>query len=86
MLDKKASSITAERIALLEELGFAWNAQEAAWNRHLHNLKLFKAAEGHCHVPLEHPQFPKLGLWVKVSDRVVFVFCCRWCSLTPFAI
>lgn len=69
LTDGKQSSITPERIALLEELNFAWNAQEFAWDRHLSDLKQFRATHGHCHVPLNHPDYPKLGLWVKEQRR-----------------
>lgn len=67
--DGKQSSITIERITLLNQLGFAWNAQHAAWNTHMNNLKLFRNENGHCHVPLNHAVFPKLGLWVKEQRR-----------------
>lgn len=67
--DGKQSSITTERISQLEALGFAWNAQEAAWKRHMTCLKKFREQTGHCHVPLNHPDFPKLGLWVKEQRR-----------------
>lgn len=67
--DGKQSSITSERIDLLNELGFAWNAQEAAWARHMEDLKSFRDKFGHTHVPLSHPEFPKLGLWIKEQRR-----------------
>lgn len=69
MQDGKQSSITPERVALLQELDFSWNAQESAWSRHLEDLKEFRAEHGHCHVPLAHPQYPKLGLWTKEQRR-----------------
>jgi len=67
--DGKQSSITLERISLLNEIDFAWNAQEAAWSRNMNDLKQFRAKHNHCHVPLNHPEFPKLGLWVKEQRR-----------------
>jgi hypothetical protein len=69
MTDGKPTSITKERVAKLEELDFAWNAQEAAWKRHVDALRAFKDEHGHCHVPLSDPAFPKLGLWVKEQRR-----------------
>jgi hypothetical protein len=69
MIDGKGSSITPERVAKLNEIGFTWNAQEAAWDKHLTDLKKFKAKEGHCTAPLNHPDYPKLGLWVKEQRR-----------------
>jgi len=68
-LDGRNSSITAERIALLEQVDFAWNAQEAAWERHMADLKAFKEENGDCLVPVNHPNYPKLGLWVKEQRR-----------------
>lgn len=69
MMDGKQSSITNERVAKLDEIGFTWNAQEAAWDKHLADLKRFRVTEGHCTVPLNHPDYPKLGLWVKEQRR-----------------
>jgi len=68
-LDGRNSSITAERIALLEHVDFAWNAQEAAWERHMADLRAFKDENGDCLVPVNHPNYPKLGLWVKEQRR-----------------
>lgn len=69
MRDKKQSSITQERIDLLNQLDFAWNAQEAAWSRHMQDLRCFSSEHGHCHVPLNYEKYPKLGLWVKEQRR-----------------
>jgi Helicase associated domain len=67
--DGKQSSITQERIDQLNTIDFAWNAQEAAWTRHMNDLRLFQAENGHCHVPLNHDKYPKLGLWIKEQRR-----------------
>ena len=67
--DGKNSSITPKRVELLEKIGFAWNAQEAAWERHITDLKSFKEENGDCLVPLNHLKYPKLGLWVKEQRR-----------------
>lgn len=65
----KQSSITPQRIDLLNSLDFAWNAQEAAWEKHIEDLKSYKEEYGDCLVPLNHPDYPKLGLWVKEQRR-----------------
>jgi hypothetical protein len=67
--DGKLSSITQERINLLNELDFAWNAQGAAWTRHMASLRSFRDEFGHCNVPLNHAKYEKLGLWVKEQRR-----------------
>lgn len=33
------------------------------------DLKQFRKKNGHCHVPLNDPKYPKLGLWVKEQRR-----------------
>ncbi|KAL7564024.1 hypothetical protein ACA910_006936 [Epithemia clementina (nom. ined.)] len=65
----KRSTLTAERIEMLNALDFSWDAQAAAWSNHYSDLMKFKEKFGHCHVPLSHTEFPKLGLWVKEQRR-----------------
>jgi len=67
--DGKPSNITAERVGLLQSIGFAWNAQEAAWTRHFSDLQNYKARYGDCLVPLSYADRPQLGLWVKEQRR-----------------
>lgn len=69
MRDGKPSNITPERVAALNELEFAWNAQEAAWARHYSDLRAYKAKFGDCLVPLSYTDRPQLGLWVKEQRR-----------------
>lgn len=49
---------------IFQDLEFAWNAQEAAWSRHMSDLKKFAADKGHCRVPPNHSRYPKLREWV----------------------
>jgi len=67
--DGKPNSITEERIRLLNEIGFAWNAQEAAWANHFQDLKDFRDRLGHCNVPSNFTSNPKLNLWIKEQRR-----------------
>lgn len=69
MKDGRQSSITPERVNLLNSLDFAWNAQEAAYQKHMEDLRSFKAEHGHCNCPLNDKKYPKLGLWVKEQRR-----------------
>lgn len=69
LVDGKQSSMIPERVEMLNEIGFVWNAQEAAWERQLGDLKLFRKEEGHCLVPVGHKKYPKLGSWVKEQRR-----------------
>jgi hypothetical protein len=67
--DKRKSSITEQRINLLNELDFVWNAQEEAWQRQINQLKEFHCIYGHCNVPIDSVKYPKLGLWIKEQRR-----------------
>ncbi|CAJ1965829.1 unnamed protein product [Cylindrotheca closterium] len=69
LMDGKQSSMIPGRIRLLDDLGFVWNAQEAAWDRQLTDLKAFQAKYGHCLVTVGHAEYPKLGSWVKEQRR-----------------
>ena len=61
---KQSSAMTAERIALLEEIGFVWKPQESGWMERYEELKQFQQSNGHCNVPKQYPPNKKLGLWV----------------------
>jgi superfamily II DNA or RNA helicase/ribosomal protein L7Ae-like RNA K-turn-binding protein len=76
-----SSSISVERIARLNELGFVWDLLELKWEEGFSALKKFKEREGHCRVLSNHIEdtFP-LGGWVsrqrtqkvKIStDRII---------------
>jgi hypothetical protein len=60
--------MSAERIAILEDLGFAWDALEAAWENGFRHLTAFRDAHGHCNVPADQNTGPPdafaLGHWV----------------------
>jgi hypothetical protein len=73
LLDGKQSSMIPERTKMLDAIGFVWNAQEAAWERHFCDLKQFRVEEGHCLVPVGHIEHPKLGFWVKEQRRHYFL-------------
>ena len=53
----------------LVDLDFVWDAQEAAWNRRLDELRRFHAEWGHCRVPNNSLEFPGLGVWVRNQRR-----------------
>jgi Helicase associated domain len=49
--DGKSASITPERIAMLEEIEFVWNAQDALFRKRLEELREFVDANGFGRVP-----------------------------------
>lgn len=72
MLEGKPSSMTQERLAALEEVGFVWDAHQYAWEENIRELKLFKAQYGHCRVPSTYSN-KKLLTWVR-TQRVQINF------------
>jgi Helicase associated domain len=52
----------------LNEVGFVWNALDAAWEEGLGYLKVYKQREGHCRVPQSHKENGfRLGTWVRTQ-------------------
>jgi len=58
------SSLTEERIATLNNLGFDWVVKNEAWRVRLQELRDFHQTHGHCRVPQKYAQNPSLGRWV----------------------
>ena len=61
----------SERVKLLNELGFVWNAHEAAWQEGYEQLKLYLEENKHIMVPqgfVTKDNF-KLGVWVQDQRR-----------------
>jgi hypothetical protein len=71
-LGEPSPGMTAERVAKLEALGFAWEGShsrpdDTKWEAQLVRLAAFKAAHGDCNVPQawgEDSEEPSLGRWV----------------------
>jgi hypothetical protein len=65
MIEGGSSTLTEERIKALEDIGFAWDSQGAAWDERLEELKKFRSIYIHCNVPSNYHENPQLALWVK---------------------
>ena len=65
----KHSSMTDESQSKLEQLGFVWDSQGAAWEERYRELKAFHRVNGHCNVPSMFPENPQLSVWVKCQRR-----------------
>lgn len=62
----KASSMTVERIKLLNDIGFSWSIRidpEKMWTLRYEQLKQYRAEFGDCLVPQRFARNPKLGTW-----------------------
>lgn len=65
----KPSTLTGERIRLLESIGFVWNCLDSAWDSHFEDLRVFTMRNGHCVVPSNYEENPKLASWVITQRR-----------------
>ncbi len=71
---RNSRRLSAERIAKLDAIGFAWGARSMAeiggeginarWKMRFDELLYYKEKNGNCKVPNEWPENPKLGHWV----------------------
>ncbi len=73
-------TLSAERVARLEGIGFEWEAagrgglgkaawHQQAWEEKLERLRAFQARFGHCHVPRLWAEDPKLGQWTGLQRK-----------------
>jgi Helicase associated domain len=69
MREGKSSTMTEDRVRALEEIGFVWDSQGAAWGERLAELKEFRQEFIHCNVPSNFSENPQLATWVKCQRR-----------------
>eukprot|EP00536_Pseudo-nitzschia_multiseries_P004812 jgi/Psemu1/189062/e_gw1.84.86.1 len=67
--ENKASTLTNERIKLLERIGFVWNCLDTAWEKNFEDLRIFSQCNGHCSVPPTYQKNPRLSSWVITQRR-----------------
>ncbi len=56
--------VSADRIAMLEEIGFSWDPRNAAWEEMYLATCKFKEINGHCNIPPKYSKDQQLGRWV----------------------
>jgi hypothetical protein len=61
--------MTWERVRALEDIGFVWDSQGAAWSDRLKELQEFKQRFRHCNVPSNFSENPRLATWIKCQRR-----------------
>lgn len=69
-MNKKRGKLTVAQEKTLTEAGFVWQTGTAQkpWEARYAELLEFRAARGHCNVPVRNPDNPSLGAWV-VNQR-----------------
>lgn len=70
------NTMSVDRIAALEKLGFVWNSHDQVWEERLKELKAYKAIFNTCNVPSNYAPNPQLAVWVKVRNV-------RWAYFPP---
>jgi len=69
MMEGKSSTMTQERVKALEDIGFIWDSQGAAWGERLGELQEFRKSYMHCNVPSNFSENPRLATWIKCQRR-----------------
>jgi hypothetical protein len=68
-LENKPSTMTDERISVLEKIGFVWDSHVAAWEERRNELIEYKKIYGHCNVPSNYSSNRQLAVWIKRQRR-----------------
>ncbi|CAJ1967998.1 unnamed protein product [Cylindrotheca closterium] len=63
------SSMTAERIRVLEDFGFCWQNKMSVWQSRYEELLQFHLQFGHTQVPSSYKPNQRLATWVKCQRR-----------------
>jgi len=69
MMEGKSSTMTQDRVKALEDIGFVWDSQGAAWGERLGELQEFRKTYMHCNVPSNFSDNPRLATWIKCQRR-----------------
>ena len=67
--DGKPSTMTDDRVQVLEKIGFVWDSHEASWEERKMQLKAYRDEHGNCNVPSNYSKNKKLSVWVKRQRR-----------------
>jgi len=66
--DNRQSTMTSERLEMLDSVGFVWDSHDVNWREKLDSLVAFRQEHGHCNVPSNYRN-KKLATWVKCQRR-----------------
>ena len=61
---EKKGTLSPNRKARLEDLGFIWEARNSVWETMFNQLRRYKEWFGDCNVPQAWKENPPLGMWV----------------------
>jgi Helicase associated domain. len=69
-----SSTMTQDRVELLNREGFVWDSHEVVWRERYEQLLRYKEKHGHCRVPSYCKENPQLATWVKCQRRQYKLF------------
>uniref|UniRef100_A0A7S4NAE3 Helicase-associated domain-containing protein n=1 Tax=Odontella aurita TaxID=265563 RepID=A0A7S4NAE3_9STRA len=80
----QTSTMTEERVKMLEDIGFIWDCQEATWKEKVQELRKYRKLHGNCEVPSNYSGNKQLAIWVKCQRRMYSLYLeGKPCSITP---
>jgi hypothetical protein len=83
-LEGKRSTLTDERVKILDQIGFIWNSHDAVWEERWNELLHYQQIQKDCIVPSNYQQNPQLAVWVKRQRRQYKFYCeGKPTSMTP---
>ena len=66
----KQGTLSKERIALLDSIGFEWERMETKWMTMYQRLKTYEERNGHAVVPLSYKKDRQLAIWVQTQRKL----------------
>ena len=66
---KEKTTMTKNRIELLESIGFDWSPRDSTWKLRIQELIEYKNHHGDCLVPVQYQNNPQLGRWVSTQRK-----------------
>ncbi len=61
---QRVQRLRPDRFRRLQQLGFVWHCVKDQWEQRFAELEAFKSRHGHCSVPRDWRENPRLGTWV----------------------
>lgn len=71
----KRSTVSDERVTVLEDIGFIWDSHKVVWEERLEELLEYKMQNGNCNVPSRYTGNRQLAIWVKRQRRQYKFYC-----------
>ena len=63
MQEGKPSTMTLDRVELLEKSGFVWDSHDVSWKEKIEDLRKFRAEHSNCLVPSNYKKDVGLAVW-----------------------